>query len=112
MHHERYLAPYNGGAELAGCGGGMSAFAQKPRLNADDIDSLAQRLGETSSSEQFLRASGGGLVRQAGNLPLSRYPSTALALALHLVTKKRAICFQSVHSTADWRVWLLVQALV
>ena len=29
MHNEKWVSPYNGGAELAGCGGGEAAFAKK-----------------------------------------------------------------------------------
>ncbi len=32
MHNEKWVSPYNGGAELAGCGGGEGTFAKKPAL--------------------------------------------------------------------------------
>ena len=32
MHNEKWVSPYNGGAELAGCGGGEAAFAKKPAV--------------------------------------------------------------------------------
>ena len=31
------MAPYNGGAELAGCGGGEAAFAKKPAVELDRV---------------------------------------------------------------------------
>ena len=32
VHNEKWVSPYNGGAELAGCGGGEAAFAKKPAV--------------------------------------------------------------------------------
>jgi hypothetical protein len=42
VHSERYVAPYNGGAELAGCGGGLPAFATKPKLDAAELRSALE----------------------------------------------------------------------
>ncbi|KAL3139536.1 hypothetical protein ABBQ38_003859 [Trebouxia sp. C0009 RCD-2024] len=39
VHNEKYDAPYNGGASLSGCGGGMSNFAESAKL---DIQQLQQ----------------------------------------------------------------------
>ena len=39
VHSEKYVAPYNGGVELAGCGGGMPPFATKPRVVLDELKS-------------------------------------------------------------------------
>lgn len=39
VHNEKYDAPYNGGASLSGCGGGMSNFAETAKL---DIQQLQQ----------------------------------------------------------------------
>lgn len=50
VHQERYVAPYNGGAELAGCGGGMSPFAQKASLSAEDVRQLAHRASTITNS--------------------------------------------------------------
>ena len=38
MHHEYYDCPYNGGASLSGCGGGMSNFAESGRLQQDQLE--------------------------------------------------------------------------
>ena len=32
VHKEKWVSPYNGGAELAGCGGGEGNFAKKAAL--------------------------------------------------------------------------------
>ena len=32
VHNEKWVSPYNGGAELAGCGGGEGTFAKRPAL--------------------------------------------------------------------------------
>ena len=37
MHHEHYDGPYNGGASLSGCGGGMSNFAESDRLHENQL---------------------------------------------------------------------------
>ena len=34
VHNEKWVSPYNGGAELAGCGGGEAAFAKKPAVES------------------------------------------------------------------------------
>lgn len=46
VHNEKYDAPYNGGASLSGCGGGMSNFAESAKL---DIQQLQQERKITSS---------------------------------------------------------------
>ena len=38
MHHEYHDGPYNGGASLSGCGGGMSNFAESPRLEEAQLE--------------------------------------------------------------------------
>lgn len=37
VHNEKYDAPYNGGASLSGCGGGMSNFAEGARLDSQQL---------------------------------------------------------------------------
>lgn len=39
LHNERYDQPYNGGAQLSGCGGGMNNIAEQDKL---DLTSLQQ----------------------------------------------------------------------
>ena len=55
LHWERYDSPHTGRRELVGCGGGMDAIAQTPRLDA------AEALGGAwSASGVVLTRSGGG----------------------------------------------------
>ncbi|KAL0023348.1 hypothetical protein WJX77_009747 [Trebouxia sp. C0004] len=37
VHHEYYDGPYNGGASLSGCGGGMSNFAELDKFGASQL---------------------------------------------------------------------------
>lgn len=37
VHNEKYDAPYNGGASLSGCGGGMSNFAEGAKLDIQQL---------------------------------------------------------------------------
>ncbi|KAK9823574.1 hypothetical protein WJX72_003936 [[Myrmecia] bisecta] len=37
LHHERWDSPHTGRQELAGCGGGMPAFANKARVTAEQV---------------------------------------------------------------------------
>ena len=37
VHNEKYDAPYNGGASLSGCGGGMSNFAEGAKLDNQQL---------------------------------------------------------------------------
>ncbi len=70
VHQERFLAPYNGGAELAGCGGGFSPFAQKPRLTADVLSSAAAR-ADNLDAVQVVKDSD-RFVRKSGNISMER----------------------------------------
>lgn len=42
VHNEKYDAPYNGGASLSGCGGGMSNFAEGARLDTQQLQHARQ----------------------------------------------------------------------
>lgn len=42
VHNEKYDAPYNGGASLSGCGGGMSNFAESPKLDFQQLQQERQ----------------------------------------------------------------------
>ena len=64
VHNEKYDAPYNGGAELSGCGGGMSNFAETSRLDASQ---LQQDWAATSGRSYS--------VSQAGTLQSQDLPS-------------------------------------
>ncbi len=55
MHHEYYDAPYNGGAELSGCGGGMSNFAEGKKL---DLSQLQQEWNASSGNSYKVSAEG------------------------------------------------------
>ncbi|BDA40359.1 hypothetical protein COCOBI_01-0120 [Coccomyxa sp. Obi] len=83
VHQERFLAPYNGGGELAGCGGGMSAFAQKPRPTADALSAAAARAGDGCDAVQIVK-DGDGFVRKSGSLSFERLLSAASAEGLVL----------------------------
>ena len=51
VHNEKWVSPYNGGAELAGCGGGEAAFAKKPAVELARVQvqaCLAQALAESN----------------------------------------------------------------
>lgn len=37
VHNEKWVSPYNGGAELAGCGGGQGTFAKRPALEPEKL---------------------------------------------------------------------------
>lgn len=41
MHKEKWVSPYNGGAELAGCGGGEGNFAKKAVLELGRLQVVA-----------------------------------------------------------------------
>ena len=66
VHCERWVAPYNGGAELAGCGGGLPAFATKPQLDAAELGSA---LHGKRQSMQALHLVAGGAGLTEGTLP-------------------------------------------
>lgn len=60
------MAPYNGGVELAGCGGGMPPFATKPRVALDELKSsvhgrrnMLQTLHLTAGQGEQLRPGAG-----------------------------------------------------
>jgi hypothetical protein len=61
VHQERFVAPYNGGVELAGCGGGMSPFAQKPRPTQQHILSLKQRTPEVTECVHIVHEGDGAM---------------------------------------------------
>ena len=60
MHNEKYDAPYNGGASLSGCGGGMSNFAESAKL---DIQQLQQER-QTKSGRSYRVSEDGKLQLQ------------------------------------------------
>ena len=64
VHNEKYDAPYNGGASLSGCGGGMSNFAEGAKL---DIQQL-QHEWEAKSGRCYS-------VSKDGNLQLQDLPT-------------------------------------
>ena len=41
VHKEKWVSPYNGGAELAGCGGGEGNFAKKAALELGRLQVVA-----------------------------------------------------------------------
>ena len=42
VHNEKYDGPYNAGAELSGCGGGMSNFAESMKLDVSELQHQRQ----------------------------------------------------------------------
>jgi len=40
VHNEKWVGPYNGGAELAGCGGREGTFAKRPGLERNSLEVL------------------------------------------------------------------------
>ena len=64
LHNEKYDRSYNGGAELSGCGGGMSNFAETGKL--DSIELQHQRQADSGTSYA---------VSEQGSLQLQDVPS-------------------------------------
>lgn len=62
LHHERYDQPYNAGAQLSGCGGGMNNFAEHDTL---DASRLQQEWNLQSSSSFDMSSSGSAQPSQA-----------------------------------------------
>ena len=63
VHNEKYDAPYNGGASLSGCGGGMSNFAEGAKLDHQQL----QHEREAKSGRCYSVLEGGKL--QSQDLP-------------------------------------------
>lgn len=57
LHNERYDQPYNGGAQLSGCGGGMNNIAEQKRLDA----SVLQQHWQLKCGSHFTVDSSGSL---------------------------------------------------
>lgn len=86
LHHEYYDGPYNGGASLSGCGGGMSNFAE---LDKFDASQLQHHRAATSGSSYSLSEEG---MLQPRQMPSRCY---ALTQSLYRPLMKMCECVRS-----------------
>ncbi|CAL5224952.1 g7722 [Coccomyxa viridis] len=73
VHNEKWVSPYNGGAELAGCGGGERTFAKRPALERSLLKAALDSAVEASAQVHLQRGTAdSSLHERSDSMPASR----------------------------------------